>query len=74
MSMHQVPPGVSGYRGVHAAGNKGWRAVIEISGIRHHLGYFASTSEAAAAYDKAAVNAWGDFAVVNFKRTGWSVA
>jgi hypothetical protein len=56
----------SGYKGVYAAKEDGlWRAVIRCNGKQHHLGYFDSAEEAAAAYDQAAVQLHGQFARTN---------
>lgn len=54
----------SGFKGVYRSRNK-WLAQISISGKRKHLGYFETPEEAAVAYDKAAENAWGEFALTN---------
>ncbi len=50
----------SGLKGVtyQKATNK-WAAKIGTDGVRKHLGLFASGADAAAAYDKAAIEAWG---------------
>ena len=45
-----------GYRGVYKRGNR-FKAQIVIGGIKHHLGYFDTTKEAAIAYDVAANHA-----------------
>lgn len=54
----------SGYKGVISSGSK-WVARIRVSGERLYLGSFNSAEEAAAAYDKAAVEAFGEFACLN---------
>lgn len=53
----------SGIKGVcwYAPTNK-WRAAIQRDGVRHHLGYFKSKQDAAAAYRKAANKLFGEFA------------
>ncbi len=55
----------SEYRGVSAAGDK-WRARITVAGEEHYLGTFTSEVNAAAAYDEAAKNFFGDQAKTNF--------
>lgn len=55
----------SGHKGVHWAPHAGkWRAQIRISGVGHHLGYFATAEEASAAYAQAAKLRHGAFARV----------
>lgn len=59
----------SGFKGVDR--NKGqWRAQIRVSGTKFHLGYFDSAEAAAGAYDLAAVEAFGEFATLNFPAPG----
>jgi hypothetical protein len=41
---------------------KRWQALITVNYRKHHLGYFKTRIEAAAAYDKAARAAFGEFA------------
>lgn len=55
----------SAYKGVHLCNGK-WRARITIDGKRRHLGYFASETEAASAYDSAAKHLFNKFALTNF--------
>ena len=43
-----------------------WKAQITINGKRKHLGYFVNEEDAARAYDRAAVEAFGEFALLNF--------
>lgn len=63
----RVPPGVTGFRGVHFQRDKNkYRAVIEVDGARIHLGYYGFATQAARAYDAAAFKAWGSGAVLNF--------
>lgn len=53
------------YKGVYIAGRR-WRAIITVSGTQTHLGYFAAAEDAALAYDAAAVQHFGEFALLNF--------
>jgi hypothetical protein len=43
-----------------------WMAQIQVEGVKRHLGYFTDETDAAAAYDQAAVEAFGEFARLNF--------
>ncbi len=59
----------SGYKGVWLAKDKGlWRASIVCCGERKHLGYFRDKRDAAKAYDRAAREYHGEFAVPNFPK------
>lgn len=63
--------GKSGYRGVvRLSGNleKPFRALLSVNGRTLHVGYFATSKEAAMAYDVAARKYRGEFALVNFKK------
>lgn len=63
---NQLPKGgSSAYKGVsfHKAAGK-WSAKFR----NHHIGLFASEVDAAKAYDTAALEYWGDFALVNFPK------
>lgn len=59
--------GSSRYKGVAWHKRKGkWRAAIATDGRSRHLGYYVDETEAAMAYDRAALAQWGEFAHVNF--------
>lgn len=57
----------SGYKGVswYKKGKK-WHAAIRNGNKSIHLGYFKTAVEAARAYDKAAVEFFGEYAYLNF--------
>lgn len=57
----------SGFRGVYASGRR-WKAALTARGVDHKLGVFERVEDAARAYDAAAIQAFGDFAVLNFER------
>lgn len=54
-----------GYRGIQPCG-RSWRADIHVSGIGRYLGCFPTKELAALAYDKAAREVYGAFALPNF--------
>lgn len=60
----------SGYKGVcykkDGSRRKRWVAQINIGGKVNHLGFFLTPEEAAHAYDKAALERFGEFAYLNF--------
>jgi len=59
--------GKSQYKGVKWHKHvKKWVAVISVDGRKKHLGYFTDEKEAAKAYDRAAKELRGEFAVLNF--------
>jgi len=59
----------SGFKGVRLDRNK-WRADIRIDGKRKNLGRFVNPEAAAAAYDEAARKYFGEFATLNFPKSG----
>lgn len=61
----RMPVGRSGSRGVQPHRNR-FRATIWVRGVRHHLGMYASVTDAALAYDRAARHWFGPFAICNF--------
>lgn len=55
----------SGFKGVQFRAqctSRPWKAVIRAAGRAHHLGYFPTPEEAAAAYETAAIRLHGEFA------------
>ena len=57
----------SGYKGVSWYRNRDkWQASIQKNGKKTNLGYFSDKVEAARAYDKAALEMFGEFARLNF--------
>ncbi len=57
----------SGYKGVTWREDRGkWEAKIQSGGKRRCLGLFDDKIEAAKVYDHAALEAFGEFAVLNF--------
>ena len=58
----------SGYKGV-VRNRANWRARLETGGRIIQLGTFGTREEAARAYDAAAVEHFGEFALLNFPQT-----
>ena len=57
---------VSRFKGVWwIADRKKWGAQICVNGKHHRIGRFATEEEAAQAYNRAALAAWGEFALLN---------
>lgn len=65
MAHARHPLGKSQFRGVHLAKSR-YRAQIKGDGRLNHLGYFATAEAAAKAYDLAATQRFGPFAILNF--------
>lgn len=64
---HKRPNTTSVFKGTSwSSRHKKWRAQIQIKGKARHLGLFTNESDAAQAYDCAAINAFGTFAHCNF--------
>lgn len=64
-SQNRMRSNVTGYKGVGRHG-RGWRARITTTAKRVSLGCFDTPEAAARAYDKAAVEHFGEFACLNF--------
>jgi len=68
-SQNRRPPvgGSSKFKGVcwNRVSQK-WQAGIKINGKSHYLGLFAAEIDAANAYDEAALEAYGEYAYLNF--------
>ena len=63
--------GMSRFKGVHFNKRKGlWAARIQANSVGHSLGYHFREDDAALAYDEAARRLFGEFARVNFPKTG----
>jgi hypothetical protein len=58
-------PGSNPYKGVLKRGSR-WIARIKVNYTSRHLGTFDTPEEAARAYDRAAVETFGEFARLNF--------
>ena len=68
-NVRTAPRGRSGYHGVHVnSSGRGlpWKAAIKAQKKFKHLGYFSSAEDAAKARDAAALEYFGEFAVLNF--------
>ena len=58
----------SGFKGIHWNTREGkWQASIGVLGKKQHLGVFTTPEAAASAYDTAALQHFGDFALTNEK-------
>lgn len=61
-----IRPGSSKFKGVHwFKRDKNWQVRIQVEGNRKHLGLFTDETEAAKAYNKAALEHFGKFACLN---------
>lgn len=60
--------GSSQYKGVSWSKQKErWRARIKMDGVEKHLGFHRDEVEAAVAYDRAAIQMFGEYAHLNFE-------
>jgi hypothetical protein len=63
--------GSNTYKGAYwEPGRRRWRASIAVNGKTMHLGHYATEEEAARAYDRKAIELFGDFARINFSFQG----
>jgi hypothetical protein len=59
----------SKYKGVYwRTSRQKWLVTLQAGGKRRQIGSFADEVEAARAYDKAALEAWGEYATLNFPK------
>lgn len=63
--VNSLPTSKSGYKGVRKTSNNRWSANIKKNGIQIWLGTYDSKKEAAKAYNKKAIEFWGEFAWLN---------
>lgn len=64
----KTPQCTSRFKGVYWHTHTGkWKAQIKINGQTRHIGLYTSEEAAAAAYDQAAKQNFGDFALTNMK-------
>jgi hypothetical protein len=62
----------TGFKGVQLDRRTGkYRAIVEHQRIRYSLGYYVTAQEAARAYDKKAIELFGEFANTNFPRSDY---
>ena len=60
-----------GYKGIYKNGENGWAASINYMGVRYRLGTHRTPEQAARAYDRKAIELFGDFARTNFPRSDY---
>jgi len=66
MNKNKGKNNTSGYKGVYwHKRNKKWAAHIRFNNKKYHIGYFNKKTEAAMAYNKAAVKHHGEYACLN---------
>ena len=67
------PNTTTGFRGVRVdTRTKKFSAMIFKDGQHYYLGYFNCASEAAIAYDKKAIELYGEYAVTNFPKENYA--
>jgi hypothetical protein len=66
-NMTKTKRNTTGFKGAYKhTGSKGWYSQIRVNNRNVHLGCFFDLIEAAKAYDKAALEYFGEFACLNF--------
>jgi hypothetical protein len=66
---NQGPRNGRRFKGVYRNASGSWRAAITVARRQRNLGSYADPEDAARAYDAAALEAWGEFARLNFPVT-----
>ena len=61
----------TGYKGIYKNGKNGWAAGISHMGVRYRLGTHGTREDAARAFDRKAIELYGDFARTNFARSSY---
>lgn len=64
---NSIPRSSSGYKGVSKCGSR-WRAYYKPNKRQIHIGCYDTKEEAARAYDKVALETWGEYAYLNFPK------
>jgi hypothetical protein len=59
---NRLPTGASGIKGVRLHRDGYWEARVRVNGRQRRIGAYGSASEAAQAYETAAISAFGEFA------------
>lgn len=65
-SSNRKPYGKTGLKGVRRYSDTSWWAMITTGGQGRYLGMFRTAEQAAEAYDKAAIEAFGAYAHLNY--------
>lgn len=74
MANQRIQKSITGFKGVSITTVGRFRAEIKPRGLRFHLGVFATPEEAAAAYDRAAIKYFGEFACINFPEENYTAS